>query len=117
VFLVESLDYDRLEVSSPGLDRPLKTESDFRRYAGREAKVRLFEMTDGRKRFEGVIDSVGDGTVTFTIVDGESNQAGRARVKPNARVSKASAAEASETATRIVVTFENIERARLVPDI
>ena len=65
VFLVESLDYERLEVSSPGLDRPLKTEADFRRYVGAEVKVRLFEMTDDRKRFEGVIESVEGAIVRF----------------------------------------------------
>lgn len=119
VFLVESLDYDRLEVSSPGLDRPLKAESDFKRYAGRLAKVRLFEMTDGRKRFEGVIDSVGDAAVTFLLTEVEPGRFGSVQgiVKPNARANKESAAKAPEQATKIVVPFENIERARLVPDI
>lgn len=45
----------RLEVSSPGLDRPLVTADHFRRFAGRRARVRLYAPIDGRRRFTGVI--------------------------------------------------------------
>src|SRR6478672_782054 len=48
----------RLEVSSPGIDRPLVRPSDFALWAGHEAKVELKEMLDGRKRFKGVIEGV-----------------------------------------------------------
>ena len=48
----------RLEVSSPGIDRPLVRPSDFALWAGREAKVELKELVDGRKRFRGVIEGV-----------------------------------------------------------
>ncbi len=48
----------RLEVSSPGIDRPLVRPSDFANWAGHEAKVELREMVDGRKRFRGVIEGV-----------------------------------------------------------
>ena len=41
VFEVENVDYDRLEVSSPGLDRPLKKLADFERFAGHEIQLRL----------------------------------------------------------------------------
>src|SRR3989338_7315530 len=41
LFLVENVDYDRLEVSSPGLDRPLKKEADFVRFAGQKAQLKL----------------------------------------------------------------------------
>lgn len=41
VFEVENVDYDRLEVSSPGLDRPLKKAADFERFAGHEIQMRL----------------------------------------------------------------------------
>ena len=41
VLTVENVNYDRLEVSSPGLDRPLKKESDFVRFAGQKARVKL----------------------------------------------------------------------------
>ena len=42
-----------LEVSSPGLDRPLKKEKDFVRYAGRDVEVKLYKPIDGQKQFEG----------------------------------------------------------------
>ncbi len=48
----------RLEVSSPGIDRPLVRPSDFANFAGHEAKVELKELVDGRKRFRGVIEGV-----------------------------------------------------------
>lgn len=48
----------RLEVSSPGIDRPLVRPSDFALWAGHEAKVELTELVDGRKRFKGVIEGV-----------------------------------------------------------
>lgn len=47
-----------LEVSSPGMDRPLVRVSDFARWAGHEAKIELREMLDGRKRFRGLIGKV-----------------------------------------------------------
>jgi len=48
----------RLEISSPGIDRPLVRPSDFALWAGHEAKVELRELVDGRKRFRGVIEGV-----------------------------------------------------------
>ncbi len=60
-----------LEVSSPGLDRPLRREEDFRRYQGRRARVRLLEPREGRRRFTGRISSVTSGSVTFLLEGGE----------------------------------------------
>jgi ribosome maturation factor RimP len=51
-----------LEVSSPGIDRPLVRPSDFEDWAGHEAKVMLREPVDGRKRFRGVIDGYDEAT-------------------------------------------------------
>ncbi len=48
----------RLEISSPGIDRPLMRVSDFRRAVGFEAKVEMRELTEGRKRFRGLIDAL-----------------------------------------------------------
>ena len=45
----------RLEMSSPGIDRPLVRRSDFQRYAGHEAKIEMAVAHDGRKRFRGVL--------------------------------------------------------------
>jgi ribosome maturation factor RimP len=49
----------RLEISSPGIDRPLVRESDFRRAIGSEARVEMAAPVDGRKRFRGRIEAVG----------------------------------------------------------
>lgn len=55
VFLVENIDYERLEVSSPGMDRPLRKLSDFVRFAGYEATVKLRLPLAGRKNYVGVL--------------------------------------------------------------
>lgn len=57
-----------LEVSSPGLDRPLTTPEHFARFAGYEAKVETDEPADGRKRFKGRIAAMhDDGTIDFEM--------------------------------------------------
>ncbi len=55
VLTVENVDYARLEVSSPGLDRPLKRPADWRRFEGAEVAIRLREPLSGRRNFEGVL--------------------------------------------------------------
>jgi ribosome maturation factor RimP len=52
-----------LEVSSPGLDRPLRGEQDYRRFAGRLVKIVVREAVDNQKAFEGRLRGVEDGTV------------------------------------------------------
>ena len=52
---VEEIQYKRLEVSSPGLDRPLNKANDFERFAGELVKLRLIAPVDGRRNFEGVL--------------------------------------------------------------
>lgn len=59
-----------LEVSSPGIERPLRTEEHFRRFAGEEARIRTREPIEGRSNFKGVIDSVDDGCILIEA-DGE----------------------------------------------
>jgi ribosome maturation factor RimP len=58
-----------LEVSSPGIDRPLVRARDFRTYIGHEAKIELSDLINGRKRFRGLIAAVDDETVTITLPD------------------------------------------------
>jgi ribosome maturation factor RimP len=53
----------RLEVSSPGIDRPLRRERDFARFAGQEAKVRTADPVEGRRNFSGVLRGAKDGEV------------------------------------------------------
>jgi ribosome maturation factor RimP len=59
-----------LEVSSPGIDRPLTRLKDFERYAGYEAKVETAEAVDGRRRFRGLLAGVEDGEVLLEIPEG-----------------------------------------------
>ncbi len=88
VFEVEGMDYDRMEVSSPGLDRPLMKRADFERFSGSKAEIRM-RMPDevGRRRFVGVLHGVQDGSVALEV-DGR----------------------------RIVLALDGVERARLVPE-
>ena len=58
-----------LEVSSPGIDRPLVRARDFRTYIGHEAKVELADALNGRKRFRGLIEAVTDDSVTIKLPD------------------------------------------------
>ena len=83
---VENVDYDRLEVSSPGLDRPLKKLADFERFAGEQAQVRLSLPIGNQRNFVGVIEGVRDGAVALRTEKGE-----------------------------VLLPFDDIEKARLVP--
>src|SRR4051812_32959143 len=60
---VENVDYDRLEISSPGLDRPLRTKSDFVRFTGEEAQIRMRGLIGNRRNFVGKISGVTDENV------------------------------------------------------
>jgi ribosome maturation factor RimP len=88
LFAVENVAYERLEVSSPGLDRPLKKAADFSRFAGEEVKVTLRESVDNARRIKGVLRGV----------EGES-----IRVE-------------TETGMRSIA-LANVDKARLVPKI
>ncbi len=89
VFTVEGIDYDRLEVSSPGLDRPLRGTRDFARFAGSVAEVRMRAPDDaGRRRFTGRIVAVGEGEITLEVEG-----------RP------------------VALSLEGVDRARLVPDV
>ena len=60
-----------LVVSSPGLDRPLKTDRDLRRNLNQEVTLTLFSKLDGQKVFEGVLSDFDEKTVTLTLKDGD----------------------------------------------
>jgi len=75
-----------LEVSSPGLDRPLRKLGDFQRFAGRRAKVELTLPLNGRRRFTGILTGV-EADEILMEVDGESfrlpvQQIGKAHLVP-----------------------------------
>src|SRR5688572_15781298 len=89
VLEVEGVDYDRLEVSSPGLDRPLRKASDFERFAGQRADVRMRTPdASGLRRFVGVLRGENEGRVSLEL-DGQT----------------------------VALAIEDIERARLVPEL
>ena len=67
LFLVENVEYDRLEISSPGLDRALKKVADFERFTGERAQVKLRMPMAGRKNFVGVISGVSDGILQLDV--------------------------------------------------
>ena len=90
VFEVEGFDYDRLEVSSPGLDRPLRKAGDFARFAGHKADVRMRTPdATGRRRFVGLLRGAEDGRVTMEL-DGQAT---------------------------VRLALDDVERARLVPEL
>jgi ribosome maturation factor RimP len=70
VFTVENVDYDRLEVSSPGLDRPLKKAADWERFAGEDVQFKLRVPVGNQRNFAGRIVGVRDQTA-LVAVDGE----------------------------------------------
>lgn len=89
VFAVEGIDFDRLEVSSPGLDRPLRKAADFARFAGQKVDVRMRAADAcGRRRFVGTLQGMA-GEVATVIVDGQA----------------------------VELSLSGMERARLVPDL
>jgi ribosome maturation factor RimP len=55
---VANADYARLEVSSPGLDRPIKTEAHFLRFVGSEVEITLKQPFEGRKKYKGALEAV-----------------------------------------------------------
>ncbi len=88
VFAVENVDYDRLEVSSPGLDRPLKRRDDFTRFAGERVQVRVRTPRAGRRNFVGILRGL-EGDDLRIEVDGEL----------------------------VSLEFQDLDRARLVPNV
>jgi ribosome maturation factor RimP len=86
LFAVEGVEYERLEVSSPGLDRVLKKEADFVRFQGQKANIKLRIPLEGRKNFIGVLGVLQDGTLQLEV-DG----------------------------AQVAIELSNVDRARLVP--
>ncbi|MDP2760383.1 MAG: ribosome maturation factor RimP [Sideroxyarcus sp.] len=86
LFAVEGVDYERLEVSSPGLDRVLKKEADFVRFQGQTAKFKLRVPLNGSKQFVGILGEFKDGVVQLDR-DGSS----------------------------VAIELSNVDKARLVP--
>ena len=81
---LDRVDYDFLEVCSPGLDRPLKKDRDFEHALGGKVEVRLFKPVDGKKLFEGALRAWNAETVTIEDASGlrEFPRKGVALIKP-----------------------------------
>lgn len=73
-----------LNVSSPGLDRPLKTERDYKRNLDKKISVKLFKPLNGKKAYEGVLTSFNDESFVIQTKDGEItfNKKDTAKVEP-----------------------------------
>src|SRR5258708_6294836 len=121
VFEVEGIEYERLEVSSPGLDRPLRKAGDFARFAGHKADVRMRTPdATGRRRFVGVLRGAEEGRVAMelegqTTVRLPRRAVERAGAGPGARGRKRSAA----TSTRKQMRLErsrDAEREQILND-
>ena len=86
LLIVENIDYGRLEVSSPGLDRPLRKESDFLRFAGEMVKLKLRVPIQGQRNFVGVLREVNDGILKLEVegklLDLDMRNIGKARLVP-----------------------------------
>ena len=91
-----------LEVSSPGIDRPLVRRRDFAAHVGHEVKIELGDMINGRKRFRGVIKAVEDDAVIITLPDAPGG------TDPDHRLLLSTVAEA-----KLVMTDALMEKARL----
>lgn len=81
---VESYDYDYLEVSSPGVDRPLKKDRDFERALGSEVEVHLFKAVDGVKNLNGILADFSKDEIVLDTPAGETRLSRKALalVKP-----------------------------------
>lgn len=73
LFAVENIDYDRLEVSSPGLDRPLKKAADWQRFAGRDVQFKLRVPVGNQRNFAGRIVGL-EGESVVVTVEGEERR-------------------------------------------
>ena len=67
LFIVENVDYDRLEVSSPGLDRALKKAADFERFAGHEVQIKLRLPVANQRNFSGTIVGLREGRAVVKV--------------------------------------------------
>jgi len=128
LFAVEDVEYARLEVSSPGLDRPLKQARDFVRFAGAEAQVQLYApqaTTGGRRKLHGrlleVVGERGAERVRMQLLAEDAARASGsgARIsgkKPAAGKGSGKKVGAAEGAT-VEFALADVEKAKLVPEL
>jgi ribosome maturation factor RimP len=120
---VDGVAYERLEVSSPGLDRPLRSAADFARFAGQQVEIALKLPFKGRKRFKGELLPRGDGwrlvlAPTAAEAAAARHAASRSARARAAKAAKAGAAPAPAGAEEVKVldfSLDEVREARLVP--
>jgi len=119
LFAVEQVDYQRLEVSSPGLDRRLKGAEDFARFVGKEVNVQLHAPSTaagGRKRLRGrLLQVVGGGGEERLQLKLTTDEALAGDVSQRVRRSAKSSAEALRVVVEIALA--DVDKARLVPEL
>jgi len=103
VLEVEGCAYERLEVSSPGLDRPLKKVADYVRFAGEQVEITLKLPFKGRKKFSGRLQALGEG---WRLV---------LEAPRPVRAAKRAAAAGAETDQALDFSLDEVREAHLVP--
>ncbi len=117
VFEVENIDYARLEVGTPGTDRPLRREADFVRFAGERVEIKLREALEGRKVYAGILRTAQD----LADEDAPAPAAGEPLVfglelEPAQPTKATKAKQATQGETQVLTfTLDEIERAKLNP--
>jgi ribosome maturation factor RimP len=126
---VENVEYARLEVSSPGLDRPLKRAADYERFTGAEVEVRLYAplaAAGGRKRLAGRLlgmdGAPGAERIRMQLAPDEgSGAAGAKRAAGAAKPARGSGRRAAKKTEAVGVTVEfalaEVEKAKLIPEL
>jgi ribosome maturation factor RimP len=109
VLEVEGCAYERLEVSSPGLDRPLKKAADYARFAGEQIEVTLKMPFQGRKKFSGTLQALGDGW--RLVLDAPR----AARAAKRAAAAAAGSGTSGETQQALDFSIDEVREAHLVP--
>lgn len=113
---VENVDYARLEVSSPGLDRPLKKAADYERFVGEAVEVTLKLPFQGRKKYRGTLASR-EGGWRLLLDDnvGERVRPGGKRPAAKAKVKAADASAVADAQPALDFLLDEVREARLVP--
>jgi len=114
VLEVEGASYERLEVSSPGLDRPLKKAADYARFVGEQVELTLKLPFKGRKKYSGELQALGDGWRLVLVNEKQTHT--RATKRAAAQVA-AQPAAADEGSSDLALDFslDEVREARLVP--
>jgi ribosome maturation factor RimP len=125
VLTVEEIDYARLEVSSPGIDRPLNNPADYERFAGELVSLKLKKPFENRKNFEGILGLEEDSkySIVYDAVVKDAQQKKLTKLEKaqgkTAVVVKTNTKKSAEPAPQLKLTFtlEEVDRVRLVPQI